>query len=343
MSRILFVEYYQQPGHINFNRIHIDALRKTGADVRLVMNREIADRLPYPKEMYSLIFPAWMKNKPGHPIYNRMILCVALLYIRMRVPLASFDKVVLSYWEEITLGLVPLCRGMYLVSHGNAASISCRLKAFFIRRLARHNHFVVFNERMASPFREHGIRDVRIVSHGCMPPFSLPEECRESPYDRSQYAYVVFHPSGKMDERFVRSLGDTAFLDFLERERILFVLRNKPDGFPAHPNVRFENGFIETGRYNQLLVFADAILIAYPSDFRYQVSGVSFECVSNGKNVLVRYTPEMEYCRDYYDYDPFFRNLDELTDLLKAMKAHRERHCVVSPAQLAPDYTEVLE
>lgn len=342
MSKVLFIEYYKQPGHVNFNRIHIDALLRAGAEVRLVMHRKVAEKLPYPKEMYCLVLPAWLEHKQGHPFFNRLVLCLTLLYIKCRVPISSFDRVILSYWEETTLGLIPLCRGMYLICHGNAASFSSGLKSLFMKRLACYNHFVVFNERMASPFLERGIRNVHILSHGCMPPFTLPEELRVSPFDKSRYDYVVFHPSGNVDGDFIQSLNDASFLEFLQRERILLVLRNKPAGFPACPNIVFKSGFLKTEEYRQMLLYSDAVLLAYPPDFQYQVSGVSFECISNRKNLLVKYTPALAYCGDFYNYNPFFTTVEELRELLLVMKSEPERCCVASADQLQPDYTGIL-
>ena len=35
-GKVLFIDYVYQKGHVNFNRIHIDAIRSAGYDVKIV-------------------------------------------------------------------------------------------------------------------------------------------------------------------------------------------------------------------------------------------------------------------------------------------------------------------
>ena len=47
-GKVLFIDYVYQKGHVNFNRIHIDAIRSAGYDVKIVLHSDIASQLDYP-------------------------------------------------------------------------------------------------------------------------------------------------------------------------------------------------------------------------------------------------------------------------------------------------------
>ena len=71
-------------------------------------------------------------------------------------------------------------------------------------------------------------------------------------------------------------LKDADLQDFLKRENILLILRNHPEGKTEIGNIRFINHYLTQAQYQQLFLQADTILLAYPPQFRFQVSGVSF-------------------------------------------------------------------
>jgi hypothetical protein len=341
--KILYVDYIFQKGHVNFNRIHIDALKSEGNDVKIVTHRQIASLLPYATSEYALLLPPFFRYREGHPFKNRMIYLLALLWIRLHVPIGRFDQVIVSFCDEITLSLLPLCRHMYIICHGNAGALSNPLKRFCLYRLSRHHSFIVFNDYMAGPFFEAGIRSVFVVSHGCVPPFprQLPVDL---PLDVSSFSRIVFHPSSKHDARFVDDLiSHPRLQQILKENDVLLVIHDKIGNESETSHIRFINGFLPQRQYQDLFLQSDIILLAYPEEFRFQVSGVSFECVANGKRMLVKEHPSLTYCRQFYNYDPIFSSMDEMCDKLEYLVSHTEASCIVSSESLKPDYTHIFK
>lgn len=340
---ILYVDYIHQVGHVNFDHIHIDALKSTHRNVRLVLHKELADQLPYSKDEYAAILPSWLYQRDNRPFFNRLLFILTLLFIRWKIRPQKYRCVIVSSCEEITLGLFPLCRNMHIICHGNAQSFGfSKLKTFFLRRLARHNRFIVFNSEMAQPFLENGIKNVDIISHGCIPPFQVSNATTTLP-DLSAYQHIVFHPSASPDREFMQQLlKDADLQDFLKRENILLILRNHPEGKTEIGNIRFINHYLTQAQYQQLFLQADTILLAYPPQFRFQVSGVSFECVSNHKKVLIFHNPSLNYCRQFYNYDPIFHNIGQMCQLLKQLSEDSSLQCVATAEKLRPDYTQIL-
>lgn len=360
--KILYVDYFQKDGHVNFNRIHIDALRRAGHQVDLVLHHEIAQQLPYPDADYALQLPRLLRFREGKPLVNRVVFFAALLLIMLRVRVKSYDKVFLGCIDEISYGILPLRRDAYIYAHGNGRFLPApgqkgSLKFRMMQRLAPRATFVVFNDYMAAPFRAAGFPNVKVVSHGCVPAFgAAPDGALASlPFRITPDMHIVFHPSGKCNEDFVRkALADTALQAFLAETNTHLVLRNRPkwaDEGSIPANIHFVNGFLSTELYQALFLRADAILMCYPASFHHQVSGVSFECVANQKLVLALAAEPLTYLRDYYNYDPLFADIPEFTDRLRKLfapsptspdQSSNSTDCriVATPDSLMPRYAD---
>lgn len=131
--------------------------------------------------------------------------------------------------------------------------------------------------------------------------------------------------------------------DFLARNDVLLLIHgDKKEGEKYPDNVRFISGFLPTALYREIFLRSDIVLIAYPSSFQNQVSGVSFECVANKKNMLVLEHPALHYCRDFYNYDPIFSTTSELVEKMGALTRDSSLQCVATPESLTPDYHKIL-
>lgn len=357
--KILYVDYFQKDGHVNFNRIHIDALRHAGHTVDLVLHKEIAQQLPYSDDEYALQLPALLRFRQGKPFLNRIVFFIALIYIKLRVRVKNYDKVVLGCIDEISYGILPLSRNSYIYAHGNGRFLpdgdaKPSQKFRMMKRIAPHATFVVFNEYMAKPFRDAGFPNVKIVSHGCVPPFDdAPDDAFGSlPFRIEPDQHIIFHPSGKCNEDFVRlALDDTKLHELLVESNTHLVLRNRPawaKQVAIHSNIHFIDGYLSTSLYQALFLRADVILMCYPPSFHHQVSGVSFECVANQKLVLALSTEPLHYLREYFNYDPLFIDTEELGEricqIFQSPEAGKEPcRITASPESLTPDYSHFFD
>jgi hypothetical protein len=131
--------------------------------------------------------------------------------------------------------------------------------------------------------------------------------------------------------------------EILKKKNVLLVIHNKTGNESETSHIRFINGFLPQRQYQDLFLQSDLILLAYPEEFNFQVSGVSFECVANGKRMLVKEHPSLTYCRQFYNYDPIFSSMDEMCDKLEYLISHTEAGCIVSSESLKPDYTHIFK
>lgn len=354
--KILYVDYFQKNGHVNFNRIHIDALRAAGHDVTLIMHREIARRMPYPDSDYALLIPRILRFRGGSPWVNRIVFLITLLLIRLSVRVSRYDAVFLGCVDELTYSLLPIRRDAYIFAHGNARFLpfadgtpsAAPSKYRALKHLGRHATYVVFNDYMADAFRHAGMERVKIVSHGCVAPFPAPgaDALVQCPIPFARYDKIIFHPSEKCHAGFLQHvLNSEAVNAYLREHNVLLILRNRPAGIADNPHIQFLNGFLETDLYRALFHRADVILMCYPPSFHHQVSGVSFECVANAKAVLALHTPSLEYIRPYFNYDPLFARPEDFIEAMDRVfsPVDDSARCIVSPELLRPDYSHFFD
>ena len=231
---------------------------------------------------------------------------------------------------------------MYLICHGSCRGFENKIKRFFLKKLSKQNTFIVFNKEMAHPFTNNGISRVRIISHGCINAFYKSSK-KQLPSITRGYKFVVFHPSPKIDANFVKDVYNEKYNDIFKQNNILLILRNNPYKDKGLSNIKFVNCHIPKEEYQALFLYSDIILFAYPKSFYLQVSGVSFECVSNKKRMLISYHPSLCYCKDFCNYDPFFKDTDEMMKKIEGLISNKNLNIIAKPEELIPKYHEIFK
>lgn len=342
MKQVLYIDYIEQKGHVNFHRIHIDALKNEGYNVKIILHENIARQLPYSDKDYLFTLPSCLHQRDNQPMLNRLVFLLTLLYTKSHVNFNLFNHVIVASLDEITLGILPLCRNMKIICHGNGKSFSNPIKRFFMKKLSKNNSFVVFNEYMAQPYKERGYHNVYIISHGCSFPFPKLEE--NLPINLDQYKKIIFHPSNKINVDFLNELNNNSQISsYLEDNSILILLRNVPDSLLKSSHIKSINTYLSQMQYQSLFVKADIILLAYPASFNHQVSGVSYECIANKKRMLCLQHSSLEYARDFYNYNIFFKNVQEFKDRLTSLLKEDRSQCIENAASLQPNYSFLKE
>lgn len=340
-KKVLFIDYMGQRGHINFDRIHIDALKNQGFKVKIVQHKQLSSLFPYNKDEYALLLPTWLKEHNNSPLLNRIIFTLALLIIKAKVHTKTFDYVIMANYEEISLCLCPPAKEMYLISHGNAANFKNKIKKRLLCYLGRKHHFLVFNKRMTEPFLHEGLK-VSIISHGCIPPYKHHKEARQN-LDIDNYKYIIFHPSNKQSDDFLNNIIYNPILsDYLISNNALLVIRTDNNNRKNFGNIRFIHYFLPKDDYEELYTSSDVILMAYPSSFSYQVSGVGYECLACQKRMLYMNHQDLIFYRKYYNYDPSFNTAKELVNKLNMLFNSKEYKQIVFPSQLVPNYKDIF-
>ena len=160
MKKVIYINYIKQYGHINFDKIHINALVSQGYDVKIIMHKDIANKLPYSKEIYALVLPTWMGYSSKNGIINRLVYIATLLFIKFKISFKSYNYCIISNLDEISMALCPLTKDMFLICHGNSKNFTNAIKKIFLHKLALSCTFIVFNNQMAKPFLKNESRNI---------------------------------------------------------------------------------------------------------------------------------------------------------------------------------------
>ena len=344
MKKVIYVNYMKQFGHINFDQIHIQALLEQGFDVKVVMHHDIANKMNLSKEFYALTLPTFLGYECKSGLINRLLYVMTLIYIKLHINFSKYDYCIISNLDEISLSVVPLAKKMYMFCHDKCRGLENKIKFFFFKHLSKHHEFIVFSNEMQIPFKDKGFCNIHVISHGCIPPFTGSDMSHDFCNMLSIYDFVVFHPSPKSDINFLKKIYTKKYNDILYRNNILLLLRNSPFEDKGYSNIRFINKYLKVNDYQGIFKKANVILLAYPSSFKYQVSGVSYECITNQKNILVLQNSSFNYCKQYYNYNIIFNNTDEMIHKIIDMKNTPYSYkCIITSKDLVPNYTDLLQ
>lgn len=344
MKKVIYVNYMKQFGHINFDKIHIQALVEQGFDVNIVMHHDIANKMNLRKELYALTLPAFLGYECKSGLINRLLYVIALIYIKLHINFSKYDYCIISNLDEISLSVVPLAKKMYMFCHGNCRDLENHIKLFFLKHLSKHHEFIVFSDEMQKPFKDKGFSNIYVMSHGCIPPFTESVMSNEYCNMLNKYDFIAFHPSPKSDINFLNTIYTKEYNDILNRNNILLLLRNSPFMDKGYSNIKFINSYLKANDYQGLFKRANIILLAYPNSFKYQVSGVSYECVANIKKMLVLKNPSFNYCKAFYNYNIFFKNANDAIHQIIEMKNQPKGYaCIATPKDLTPNYSTIFK
>lgn len=327
----------KQKGHINFDTIHIKALISQGFDVKIVMHEEISNLMVFPMELYALNIPKSFDSPLNNSIVNRLYYILTLAYLKMKLSFRHYDYVIISNLDEISMGICPLNKHMYLFCHGNANDFCNNIKSFFLKKLSSNNTFLVFNKQMESIFLHHNILNTSIISHGCPTPYNVDTSCIKL-LPLQENMHIVFHPSSKIDQTFLYNICNEQVNKNLKEQNVILVLRSNSTISNQFSNIMIINKYLTAKDYEYIYQKSDIILLAYPNNFANQVSGVSYECIANHKKLLALQNKSLLYCEQYFNYSPFFSTTAEMLNKITELLDKPNFGPIITAKDLIPNY-----
>ncbi|MDM8336360.1 hypothetical protein [Mediterranea massiliensis] len=315
-AKILYIDPIYQPGHINFNQIYINYLYKEGYSIDFFFINDYAKKLSLKAESKVFSIKSEFLTRRYNPLFNRFLYLYTLLYIRYKVNIKEYDYLLFSSYEEISF-FFSFFSGVYIINHVNLQKIHSPIKKVFITQVFKKNNPIVLSKESYNLVRNNFAYKRLILSrHGLLPPFSI--DCQDSRFAAlvSKYKHVIFSPSdNSSDFQFLRKLlSSEAFLQYLQRENILFVVRTKEKIVCSINNILCISHYLDEKDYRFLFLKSDVIVIIYPHNFIYRVSGVLFECFSNMKMCLLSDIDSFREYSSFFKYNPYFGNTEELID-----------------------------
>jgi hypothetical protein len=318
--RILYIDPLIQVGHVNFNNIYIRALIEAGFKIDFIFAKGYGEKLDlgFGNVIYSI--PHFLLKNIYGGLGNRLAYFFVLILIRLKVNFKRYELVVFSSFEEISFYFSGISN-CYLINHINVSEgYESSLKFYFLHRVLIKNTLIVLDRETEQLLKSKNNYKIIFQPHGLAKAKSeqiIEKTTSELVLKIKRFDKIIFSPSdSSSDKEFLKTLlDDSEFLNFLISENILFVY--KGNLINKYNNVLQLNFFLDTSTYDYLFLKSNIILIAYPKNFRYRVSGVLLESITNNKPCLMSDIESIRAFAEYFTYNPFYTDINTLIYKIK--------------------------
>lgn len=338
--KILFIDPVCFPSHSNFNRLHIEALKRTGAEIDLILKKDYWEQLGGIFKD-DVVYEIPTKRKFLGGIVFRLYLIIIFILIRLKINLKNYDKIIISYYDEIAIYFSNFpCS--YLINHINISGLGNKVKFWFFRRISKRHKHIVLESCIKDYLKELNINNVFVVRHGLI----MPDYKIDVIEELHKYDYVIFSPSSvSSDELLLHDMiNSMEFKKFLYTTNTLLIIKSETIT-TNDKNILILKGYLSDSYYKALLSQSDIILITYPTTYKYRSSGVLLESIAYKKYVIMS---DIEILRQYeylFGSDAYFSDTRGLIHAILSIYKRKDKNLEISDveiAELMPDYSEIV-
>lgn len=338
--KILFIDNYSPEGHIQFNRIQIEALCRVG-DVYTAMKVGYYEKIgvfqahklvEIPESYYVYERNNWMS------LFNRFFTRLTshdllkegtLNFVRKQIN-DDWDAVVFSHFEPLPLSRMKPLKNVFAICHQyKLLKSSCvrfvrennRIK--YTREIGLKYTIIALSESMKKGIKDLGVKNVEVAPHGfkaingsidrsALEKFSVPSDKK-----------IIFSPSFGLDLDLMYELYNSeSFNTYLEENNLFLVIKDK-GGISHNSNVKVINEWITQEEYQSIFLSSFCLLLPYGDNTPYRESGVIMECFANNKPFLKINIPSLNNYNPYICYDSSFTNIDTIINGLSLLLSYK--------------------
>lgn len=322
--KVLYLDLLSPVGHKKLNKIlvgllnevaSIDVSWKEGYIKDESFLSTVKNFYPIPEIYYNFNskFDYRIKN------YNK------IKWVLKNINIDSYDLIFISSYEIISFALAwpkRMKSRVTALNHNNLDELKDLLKRFFFTRIPKYVEYIVFEEYMKGYLLE----DVKtpnkvwVIHH----PIDLGkvQDYRRLLYSKISNSDIInskliFAPSGSNDEDFILQLVNFQKEGkFLDSTAFKLIIKSKELEYQ-------DDHLIVTKRYfdyeEYISYFGNSalILLPYPKDFSYRISGVLFDALAFKKQIIASCTPIFRYFIDRYPFvGKIFNNIQEFLEII---------------------------
>lgn len=351
---ILYVDPNSEDEHINFNNIYIHHLLKEDINVSFSFKEGYHEKINLPEKSEIFQIPQKLfESDNKSPIHYRLNFIKKIRYLKKNVDLDKYQAVFFSSYDELSLYFCFLKKRLILVNHNNLQRLNS-VKKFFYKRNSKNNIQIVFDEESKKFLSQNNLSEkVFVIRHGIPPKIEYNEEKLEKVFfdilsengnKMEEKKYILFPSKSSTDLTFLEELNSSEkFISFIEKEKIVVILRNKISGEQGSKNIVVLDGFIDNEKYNALFLKSHLICLKYNQEFKYRSSGVFFESISNDKRVMMNNIPAFLSYKSFFQYDPYFSDISTLIDKIKELIDKKGTDLFNDKSLLNPNFKNLFD
>lgn len=335
--KILYVDPISPIGHVNFNKIHIESLKKKGHIIDFIFKEGYSKLLDIPDDRIVLTLKAY-SFKDG--IRNRINILRNFIRIKKWLKYHEYDTIIFSSFDEMALYLSNIKPPLYLINHNNLAGVEqSYVKRFFYKHISKRNTQIVMDKSSVLFLSSIGVNNVYKVSHGLTKEFldcNLPETYRN-------YKSIIFAPSVKMygDEVNNKLINDKELNSYLKKHNVLLLLKSSLL-VEDESNIKLIKRRLSNEEYKAIFANSDLIILSYSIGFKYRTSGILMECIANDKRVLLSDISALREYEDVVGNGSFWSNYEmlrtKIVEFVEETKISKEK-ISYNKDRFVPDYS----
>ena len=318
--KILFIDPICLPGHINFNRIHISALQKEfgikNVDICVIEDYEKKMNISNSTTVYTV--PKNIINTSSGLKY-RLSMYKVFREIMKILNLRDYDNIILSCFDEVALCMSRFPKS-YVIIHNNIACLNNRIKKICFRQVLREHIPIVLNNSSKEFIKSKYNREVQLVNHGLVNPFSI--KFREYPFPINEDEFIILTPSYISADRIeiLNIISSPSIQSWLEKNNAYLCIRGEKLNNISN-RVRFIEGRLSEVEYQSIILRADCLLICYPTTFKYRESGILNEAFANDKISVIKDNGVFEHYKSLIKDELFYSSEKSLIKALDYIKS----------------------
>lgn len=345
MMKILYIDPFSSLSHVNFNKMHIEAIYKITRDIHFVFKEDYYREVGVQSSNVCYTIPSSCIKRNNSGLINRFYMCLVLWKIRMNVPLIQYDKIIFAAYEEISLFFAFYSVPLFLINHNNISGLDNKVKRFFFKAISKRNTHIVLESYIKDYLNSLGISKVEVVHHGLISSYSNYSSNRVDAL--WMYRKFLFSPSMlSTDVLFMKNLiEDKMFLKYLEEHDLFLILRSKILKSSSN-RIRIFSDYLSKEDYRWYFLNATAILLFYPKSFKYRVSGVLLESISCGKKTILSDIKAFRQYENLFGANAYFSSIEDLLKSIEFVLTERNEHFPLSVDlrnAYMPNYSAVLK
>ncbi len=284
--KLLLLDYISYPGHQNFNKIHIEALLKSGHELDLLGRKEQFNNIEqHSRIKISEIPDCFFKQYPFPAISFRIKGIITLRWVKRHVHWEDYDAVIVLTYDILSLFSFYIKQPTYLINHNNVQQLWSRVKLYFTRNLPHNYIHIALNIDMENRLKEllpH--RYVYHVPHGICSPSS---NVVRPHFFKSDSIFLFCPINRNFDSSFVTSVFESdELIDYLSKKNLPLYVKVSLGIRCNHPLIRLVPSDINAKEYNYMVQQAAVVILPYNNDFKYRCSGIFFECVASNTPIV---------------------------------------------------------
>lgn len=340
--RILYIDNVSPIGHVQFNRIHLEALCKIG-EVYTAMRKGYYEKIGQEKAKKIIEIPDYLympiDSKWRFLLYRiiRRILGYdsetqgTLNYVRNRVQ-DNWDAVIISHMESKSLSKMKPLSNIYAVCHQynllinngvRFANKNNRIK--YTRDVGTRYTLIALSKSMLEGIKNLKINNVQVVPHGFLPMKGTCDIKVLNKMGISPNKKILFIPSFNITDELRENIYNNKNFDvFLEVNNYLLVIKDKTGSNNNQKNVKVISSWITNSEYQTIFLASYCVILPYENQSPFRESGIIMECFANNKLCLCMDIPSMHVYDTYFNYESYFYDINSLMEKLVIYKSLKQ-------------------